>query len=93
MGTPAFACPILEALLARPDPVVGVVCQPDRRRGRGLAVTAPEVKRVAIAHGVPVLQPERVRDGTLERSIRALAPRLHQRARLAPPPTSRRGPD
>src|SRR5437868_1790047 len=39
MGTPAFACPTLEALLARPDPVVGVVCQPDRPRGRGLAVT------------------------------------------------------
>jgi methionyl-tRNA formyltransferase len=76
MGTPAFACPILEALLARPDPVVGVVCQPDRRRGRGLAVTAPEVKRVAIAHRVPVPQPERVRDGTLERSLRALAPDL-----------------
>ena len=37
MGTPAFACPILEALLAGPTRSVGVVCQPDRPRGRGLA--------------------------------------------------------
>ena len=59
MGTPAFACPILEALLARADPVVGVVCQPDRPRGRGLGVSAPEVKRLAEAHRLPVLQPER----------------------------------
>ena len=62
MGTPAFACPILEALLARPDPVVGVVCQPDRPRGRGLVATPPEVKQLATRHGLPVLQPERVRD-------------------------------
>ena len=42
MGTPAFACPILEALLVRADPVVGVVCQPDRPRGRGLGWRRPK---------------------------------------------------
>jgi methionyl-tRNA formyltransferase len=76
MGTPAFACPVLEALIAGPDPVVGVVCQPDRPRGRGLAVTAPEVKRVAETHGLPVLQPERVRDPAFAGALHALAPDL-----------------
>ena len=76
MGTPAFACPVLEALIAGPDPVVGVVCQPDRPRGRGLAVTAPEVKQVAEAHALPVLQPERVRNPAFAAALRALAPDL-----------------
>jgi methionyl-tRNA formyltransferase len=76
MGTPAFACPTLEALLVRADPVVAVVCQPDRPRGRGLAVTAPEVKRVALAHGVPVLQPDRLRDRAVGEALARLAPDL-----------------
>jgi methionyl-tRNA formyltransferase len=76
MGTPAFARRILEGLLARPDPVVGVVCQPDRPRGRGLTVEAPEVKALALDHGLPVLQPERVRDPGLVDALRALAPDL-----------------
>jgi len=76
MGTPAFACPILEALLARADPVVGVVCQPDRPRGRGLEVAAPEVKRLAEVRGLPVLQPERLRDPAFQDALGALAPDL-----------------
>jgi methionyl-tRNA formyltransferase len=76
MGTPEFACPSLAALLARRDPVVGVVCQPDRPRGRGLAVVAPEVKRVALEHGLPVLQPDRLRTPEARESIAALAPDL-----------------
>ena len=76
MGTPAFACPILDTLLARTDPVVGVVCQPDRPRGRGLAVAAPEVKRLAEARGLPVLQPDRLRDAAFHGTLRALAPDL-----------------
>jgi len=76
MGTPAFACPILEALIARPDPVVGVVCQPDRPRGRGLGVTAPEVKQLAETHGIPVLQPERLRPPAVLDQLSALAPDL-----------------
>ena len=74
MGTPAFACSILEALLARPDPVVGVVCQPDRPRGRGLGVTAPEVKRLAEQRGLPVLQPARLRDPAFQAALAGLAP-------------------
>jgi methionyl-tRNA formyltransferase len=76
MGTPAFACPILEALLARRDPVVGVVTQPDRPRGRGLAVAAPEVKVLAERRGIPVLQPDKVKAPAFEQALRALAPDL-----------------
>jgi methionyl-tRNA formyltransferase len=76
MGTPTFARRIIEGLLARPDPVVGVVCQPDRPRGRGLTVEAPEVKALALERGLPVLQPERVRDPGLVDALRALAPDL-----------------
>ena len=76
MGTPAFACPSLAALLAGPDPVVGVVCQPDRPRGRGLALAAPPVKTLAIAHGLPVLQPTKVRTPEFQDELRALAPDL-----------------
>lgn len=76
MGTPPFARTILESLLARPDPVVGVVCQPDRPRGRGLAVEPPAVKELARARGLPVLQPERVRAPAFLDTLRALAPDL-----------------
>ncbi|HEV7735132.1 MAG TPA: methionyl-tRNA formyltransferase [Candidatus Binatia bacterium] len=76
MGTPAFACPILEALMARSDPVVGVVCQPDRPQGRGLTVAAPPVKQLALAHGLPVLQPTKVRVPEFADALRALAPDL-----------------
>jgi len=76
MGTPPFARTILDALLGRPDPVVGVVCQPDRPRGRGLAVQPPAVKGLAVERGLPVLQPARVRDPDFLDALRALAPDL-----------------
>jgi len=60
-GTPGFALPTLDALLRHHD-VVTVVTQPDRRAHRGQRLTAPPVKERALAAGLPVLQPERVRD-------------------------------
>src|SRR5258706_14983299 len=60
-GTPEFALPTLEALLRRHE-VVGVITQPDRPAGRGQRVVASPVKRRAESAGVPVLQPERLRD-------------------------------
>lgn len=56
-GTPDFAVPTLEALLASAHTVVAVVTQPDRPRGRGQKVLAGAVKARAVAAGVPVLQP------------------------------------
>jgi methionyl-tRNA formyltransferase len=71
-GTPAFAVPTLEALLASRHQVVGVVTQPDRPRGRGQAVTASPVKEAAIRAGVPVLQPTALRSEETLDAVRAL---------------------
>src|SRR5262245_3424537 len=60
-GTPVFALPTLHALLSR-HRVVAVVTQPDRPAGRGQRARVPPVKAVALEHGIPVLQPVRVRD-------------------------------
>lgn len=61
-GTPQFAVPSLERLLDHPDfEVVAVVTQPDKRRGRGNQVTPSPVKTVAIAAGIPVWQPQRIK--------------------------------
>jgi methionyl-tRNA formyltransferase len=60
-GTPEFALPTLEALLTRHE-VVAVVTQPDRPSGRGQRLMAPPVKRRAVAAGIPVMQPARLRD-------------------------------
>jgi methionyl-tRNA formyltransferase len=56
-GTPEFALPALEALLER-HRVVGVLTQPDRPSGRGRRIEPGPVKRAALAHGLPVAQPE-----------------------------------
>jgi methionyl-tRNA formyltransferase len=59
-GTPAIAVPSLEALHGLAE-IVGVVCQPDRPAGRGLALKPPPVKERALALGLPVLQPAKIR--------------------------------
>jgi len=61
-GTPAFAVPTLEALLASRHAVVGVVTQPDRPRGRGQKTSHAPVKASAAAAGVVVLQPDSMKD-------------------------------
>lgn len=75
-GTPAFAVATLEALLASRHQVVGVVTQPDRARGRGHRVTDAPVKAAAVAHGLPVIQPERLRDPGVADTLRAWQPDL-----------------
>src|SRR5688500_13328695 len=72
LGTPAFAVPTFEALIASRHDVVGLVCQPDRPRGRGQKVLAPATKVVAQAHGIPVFQPVRLKDPELMTSLAAL---------------------
>jgi len=62
MGTPTFAVPSLEALLKSPYEVVGVVTQPDRPKGRGQGVEASPVKQLATFHGLPILQPQKMKD-------------------------------
>ncbi|HET9372414.1 MAG TPA: methionyl-tRNA formyltransferase [Vicinamibacterales bacterium] len=75
-GTPAFAVPTLDALVAAGHDVVGVVTQPDRPRGRGQKVQPSEVKARALEHGLPVLQPDRLREPAMLDSMRALGPDL-----------------
>jgi methionyl-tRNA formyltransferase len=70
-GTPAFALPTLDALLHHHD-VITVVTQPDRPAHRGQRLTAPPVKVRALAAGIPVLQPARVRDPGWDEQLTAL---------------------
>ncbi|MEB3275772.1 MAG: methionyl-tRNA formyltransferase [Cyanobacteriota bacterium] len=60
-GTPAYAVPSLDALVETGHELVGVVTQPDRRRGRGKALQPSAVKARALELGVPVFTPERIR--------------------------------
>lgn len=76
-GTPDFAVPSLKALLERPAlEVVAVYTQPDRPAGRGRQLQASPVKRVAMAAGVPVEQPERVTPVEAQATFAAYAPDL-----------------
>ena len=60
-GTPEFAVPTLEALLAAHHQIALVVSQPDRPSGRDQQLTAPAVKQAALAAGLKVTQPEKIR--------------------------------
>jgi len=75
MGTPKFACPALEHLCAH-YPVIGVVTQPDRPAGRGRRLLASPVKELALADGIPVYQPEKLRQVEAIERIRTWAPDL-----------------
>ena len=74
MGTPAFAVPSLDALARAGHELLCVVAQPDRPAGRGQALKAPATREWALAHGVPVLQPTKVRDGTLHAALAPMTP-------------------
>jgi methionyl-tRNA formyltransferase len=74
LGTPEFAVPTVEALARAGHQLLAVVAQPDRPAGRGQALKMPATKSWAEARGVPVLQPEKVRDGALAAALRALRP-------------------
>jgi methionyl-tRNA formyltransferase len=60
-GTPEFAVPTLEAVIAAGHEVRLVVTQPDRAAGRSMGILASPVKRVAAARGIEVVQPERIK--------------------------------
>lgn len=75
MGSPEFAVPCLRALL-QAYPVAGVVTQPDRPAGRGLALRPPPVKQVAVQAGLPIIQPRRLHDPEAMAILREWAPDL-----------------
>lgn len=75
MGTPDFAVPSLEALLTKHE-VVLVVTQPDKPKGRGKKMVPTPVKACALEHGIPVLQPEKVKEPEFVEQLRAYEPDL-----------------
>ncbi len=70
-GTPDFAAAALSAILAAGHRVKLVLTQPDRPAGRGMKLVDSAVKRLALQHGLPVYQPERLRDPASHETIRA----------------------
>jgi methionyl-tRNA formyltransferase len=73
LGTPAFAVPTLEHMVAAGHEVVEVVTQPDRPRGRGQHLAVSPVKEAALRLAIPVYQPERVRRPEAQEHLRGLA--------------------
>ncbi len=74
MGTPDFAVPCLEALIQSGHEVCGAVTQPDKPKGRGHKLQPPPVKETALAHNIPVFQPQTLKDGAFTETAAQLAP-------------------
>lgn len=74
VGTPEFALPSLGALIAAGAPILLVITQPDRPKGRGQKLSPPPVKELALAHGLPVFQPGRVKSPEVVSRAETLAP-------------------
>jgi len=76
LGTPEFAVPTLEALVAAGHHVLAVFTQPDRPKGRGGELSMPAVKQAALRFGLPVYQPERIRRPEAVEQLRQLHPEI-----------------
>ncbi|MCA0988023.1 methionyl-tRNA formyltransferase [Guptibacillus algicola] len=76
MGTPDFSVPVLDMLVEEGYTISGVVTQPDRPKGRKRTLTPPPVKVAAEKHGLPVLQPEKVKEPDQLKEILDLKPDL-----------------
>ena len=74
MGTPDFAAASLQKLIDEGFDVVGVFTQPDKPKGRGMELSFSPVKELALRAGLPVYQPEKMRDGTALAILRELRP-------------------
>ncbi len=74
MGTPDFAVPCLDRLVADGHDVAAVVTQPDRPKGRGGKLAASPVKAAAAGYGLPVLQPEKIRAAEFMAALAMLKP-------------------
>jgi methionyl-tRNA formyltransferase len=75
-GSPEFAVPVLKGLLAGAHKVVAVLTQPDRPAGRGRKLTASPVKAAAVDADLTVLQPETLRDVSVQQELARLKPDL-----------------
>ena len=76
MGTPEFAVPSLQTLIDSGDEIVAVVCQPDKPKGRGLELSSPPTKVLAEKHGIPVLQPQKIKTEEFFNELKKFGPDL-----------------
>ena len=74
MGTPDFASASLQKLIEEGFEIAGVFTQPDKPKGRGMEMSFSPVKELALQHGLPVYQPEKMRDGTALAILEELRP-------------------
>ena len=72
MGTPAFALPTLARLIDGEDELIGVVTRIDKPKGRGKRLTEPPVKALAREHGIPVLQPTKLKVAEFQDRLRSM---------------------
>ncbi|MGC3506659.1 methionyl-tRNA formyltransferase, partial [Pseudomonas aeruginosa] len=71
-GTPEFAAEHLKALLDTPHRIVAVYTQPDRPAGRGQKLMPSAVKSLALEHGLPIMQPQSLRNAEAQAELAAL---------------------
>ena len=76
MGTPDFAVPSLERLIADGHDIAAVYTQPDKPKNRGMKLTPSPVKEVALAHQIPVVQPQKIREEGVLETLAAFQPEL-----------------
>ncbi len=76
MGTPQFAVPVLDSLLHSPYHVVAVCTQPDKPVGRGRQIVCPPVKRLAMEHNIPVIQPRTLKTEEAVEELASFNPEL-----------------
>ena len=76
MGTPEFAVPCLQKLIDCGHEVTGVFTQPDKPQGRKMILTPPPVKELALANGIKVYQPLKMKDGTALEMLKEADPEL-----------------
>ncbi len=76
MGTPEFAVPCLQRLIDCGHVVSGVFTQPDKPQGRKMVLTPPPVKELALANGIPVYQPIKMKDGSALEMLKKADPEL-----------------
>ena len=76
MGTPDFAVPCLEKIIADGYDVCGVFTQPDKPKGRGYELAFPPVKECAVKYNIPVYQPNSLKDGSAFELLKGISPDL-----------------
>lgn len=75
-GTPEISAAVLKTLVDNKIDVIACLTQPDRPQGRGLKLTASPVKEIALQYGIPVLQPQSLKDPNKQQELANLKPDL-----------------